>query len=409
MNQRSRSHHAAHVDSDRQLEVPEMELVHRGEPVLTATNAQLAELIRTLRDDGTFAYDSEFISERSYHPQLCLVQVASRSTLALIDPLAALGMMPFWELLADPSVTKIVHSGDSDIEPVVRHLGRPAASIFDTQIGAGFIGLPYPMSLKKLVQELTGAHLGRDLGFSNWQQRPLSPVQIRYAADDVRYLPAAHAKMLARLDALGHTRRAEEECAAACEIGRFGFNPQTHYLRVRGAAALSLRSQAVLKALTAWRDGAARRQDKPPRTFLKDEVMVELARDRPGSIADLATVRGLPKAIADQFGADIVAATATALSLPERDLPAPEPGLSATDKSRADALFAVLQRLCAESSLDQSLVTSRKGLDRFYRHVAYGIGETPALLQGWRRETVGELLKSFVQQQSAPATGSNSE
>jgi ribonuclease D len=399
MNQRSRSHHAAHLDNDRQLGVPEMDLVHRGEPVLLTTDEQLLRLIGTLRDDGSFAYDSEFISELSYHPRLCLVQVASRSTLALIDPLAALDITPFWELLADPSVTKIVHAGDSDIEPVVRHLGRAAANVFDTQIGAGFVGLPYPVSLKKLVFELTGVRLGRDLGFSNWQQRPLSPVQIRYAADDVRYLPAAHRKMLARLEALGHARRAEEECAAACAIGRFGFNPQTHYLRVRGGNVLSPRSQAVLKELTAWRDGAARRHDKPPRALLKDEMMVELARESPGSIAELSTVRSLPKAIVDGFGADIVAAAAKAHSLPNTALPVPEPELSATDKFRADALFAVLQCVCAGSLLDQSLVASRKELEEFHRHVAHGTGETPSLLQGWRREAVGEPLKSFLQGQ----------
>ena len=399
MNHRSRSHHAAHLDDEPQLDVPEMELVHRGEPVLVTTDEGLARLIGTLRDDGSFAYDSEFISELSYHPRLCLVQVASRSTLALIDPLAALDLTPFWELLADPAVTKIVHAGDSDIEPVVRHLGRAAANVFDTQIGAGFVGLPYPVSLKKLVAELTGVHLGRDLGFSNWQQRPLSPVQLRYAADDVRYLPAAHKAMLARLEALGHARHAEEECAAACEIGRFGFNEQTHYLRVRGGNLLSPRSQAVLKELTAWRDGAARRHDKPPRAFLKDEVMVELARERPGSIADLARVRSLPKAIADGFGADIVAAVARARSLPGSELPAPEPELGATDKFRADALYAVLQCVCAGSLLDQGLVASRKDLEKFYRHVALGTGEMPALLQGWRRDAVGELLTSFLQGQ----------
>jgi len=403
MNHRSRSHHAAHLDDGPQDDVPEMELVHRGEPALAATGEQLARLIETLRADGSFAYDSEFISELSYHPRLCLVQVASRRALALIDPLAGFDMTPFWELLADASVTKIVHAGESDIEPVVRHLGRPAANVFDTQIGAGFIGLPYPVSLKKLVYELTGVNLGRDLGFSNWQQRPLSPVQLRYAADDVRYLPAVHRGMLAQLETLGHAHRAEEECAATCEIGRFGFNPETHYLRVRGANLLSPPAQAVLRELTAWRDGAARHHDKPPRAFLKDEVMVELARERPGSVAGLAKVRSLPKAIAEAYGADIVAAAARAHALPRAELPIAEPEIGAADKFRADALFAVLQCLCAGSQLDQGLVASRRELERFYRHVAHGTGNPPALLQGWRREAVGNLLRSFLEGNSSLA------
>ena len=401
MNHRSRSHHAAHLENGTQDEVPEMDLVHRGEPELAATDEQLAQLLAKLRADGSFAYDSEFISELTYHPKLCLVQVASRSTLALIDPLAGLDMTPFWELLADPSVIKIVHAGESDIEPVVRHLGRAAANVFDTQIGAGFIGLPYPLSLKKVVFELTGATLGRDLGFSNWEQRPLSPVQLRYAADDVRYLPAAHQQMLARLDALGHVRGAEEECTAACEIGRFGFNPDTHYLRVRGANLLSTRDQAVLRELTVWRDGAARLHDKPPRAFLKDDAMVELARERPGSMDQLAKVRSLPKAIAAAFGTDIIAAGTRTISRVQS--PAAEPELGAADKFRADALFAVLQCLCAGSRLDQGLVANRKELEQFYRHIAHGSGEPPALLRGWRRQAVGDLLRSFLEGHSSLA------
>ena len=405
MNYRSRSHRAAHLDGGPQAEIPEMALVHRGEPGVAATAEQFARLIETLRADGSFAYDSEFITELTYHPRLCLVQVASPSTLALIDPLAGFDMTPFWELLADPGVTKIVHAGESDLEPVVRHLGRPAAGVFDTQIAAGFIGLPYPISLKKLVLELTGVDLGRDLGFSNWAQRPLSPMQIRYAADDVRYLLVAHRGIAARLDALGHTHQAAEECSAACKIDRFGFNRETQYLRVRGGNVLPPLGKAVLRELVIWRDGAARKHDKPPRSFLKDEVVVELAREQPNSVAELTKIRGLPKAVAEAFAADIVAACARARALPKTERPTAAPELSPADKARSNTLLEVLQSLCSGLKLDQSLVASRKELERFYRHVALGSGEQPpALLQGWRRQAVGETLKSFLGEHSDLAT-----
>ena len=396
MNYRLRNHRTAHQDNAPQGQIPEIELVHGGEPTVVTTSEQFARLIETLRADGLFAYDSEFITELSYHPRLCLVQVASPSTLALIDPLAGFDMTPFWELLADPAVTKIVHAGESDIEPVARLLGRPASNVFDTQIAAGFIGLPYPISLTKLVLEMTGVSLGRDLGFSNWAQRPLTPIQVRYAADDVRYLLAVHRDTVTRLEALGHTNQAEEECSAACDIGRFGFKAQTHYLRVRGGNLLPPLGKAVLRELTIWRDGAARLHDKPPRTLLKDEVMVELAREQPNSISALAKIRGLPKAIAEAFAADIVAAGARARALPKESRPTVEAELIAADKSRFDTLFEVLQCLCAGLKLDPALVASRKELERFYRHVALGTGEPPALLRGWRKETVGEPLKSFL-------------
>lgn len=396
MSYRDRSHRSAHLDDVPGDEIPEMPLVHRGGPAVVDTAGQFAALIETLRADGILAYDSEFITERSYHPRLCLVQVASPSMLALIDPLAGFDITPFWELLADAGVTKVVHAGESDIEPVVRHLRRPAANVFDTQIGAGLVGLPYPMSLKNLVLELTGVNLGRDLGFSDWAQRPLSPIQIRYAADDVRYLLAAHRKLCAELESHGRTDAAEEECSAACAPARFGFKPDTHYLRVRGGQLLPPLGKAVLRELTIWRDAAARLHDKPPRSLLKDEVMVDLARARPGSIAELARVRGLPRGVADAFSAEIVVACARASALPKAEWPTAESELGPADKLRSDTLFEVLQRLCAESKLDPGLVASRKELTKFYRHVALGVGESPALLQGWRKQAAGESLRTFL-------------
>ena len=279
-------------------------------------------------------------------------------------------------------------------------LRRPAANVFDTQICAGFIGLPYPVSLKKLVYELTGANLGRDLGFSNWQQRPLSPDQVRYAADDVRYLLAVHKEMRSRLEAVSHARWADEECASACESGRFDFNAKTQYLRVRGRNVLPPRAQAMLRELAAWRDGAARQHDKPPRAFLKDDVMVDLAREHPNSVAELAKSRNLPKAIVEAFGADIVAAVARGRALPDLELPEAEPECSATETFRADALFAVLQCICAGTQLDQGLVASRKDLAMLYQYVVHGKGIPPALLRGWRRESVGDPLKSFLEGRS---------
>src|SRR5947208_4519904 len=126
----------------------------------------------------------------TYHPKLCVIQVASAQRVALIDPLVDLDLAPFWELIADPSLEKIVHAGAQDIEPVMRHISKPCANIFDTQIAAGFAGMAYPVALSKLVQELIGVKLGKGLTFTHWDQRPLSAMQLRYAADDVRYLPA---------------------------------------------------------------------------------------------------------------------------------------------------------------------------------------------------------------------------
>ena len=248
---RARSHENAHAETDDASPDPHPRaphpLVTHAPPDLITTGRQLEELIEHLRSAGRFAYDSEFIGELTYFPKLCLIQTATAQRVALIDPLADLDLRPFWELIADGSVEKIVHAGQQDIEPVFRHIGKMARNVFDTQVSAGLAGLPYPLSLSKLVQELAGARLGKGLTFSHWDQRPLSAMQLRYASDDVRYLPRVRAELGARLDALGHDGWAAEECAALCDPVLYKFDPETSYQRVRGATSLQPRNLAVLR------------------------------------------------------------------------------------------------------------------------------------------------------------------
>jgi ribonuclease D len=226
-------------------------------------------------------------------------------------------------------------------------------------------------------------------------------VQLRYAADDVRYLPAAATELRKRLDALGHADWAQEECAAVCDPDLYRFDPETQFLRVRGASSLQPRNLAILRELTIWRDGASRAHDVPPRSFLKDEVLVDLARNPAKSIDKLARVRGLPRPVEHEYGVQIVEATNRAMTLPTINLPSTrefEP--TPADRFRADAVFATAQCLCAGLALDPALVASRQDVGEFYRFITVGgAGEKPRLLRGWRKEAVGDLLTEFLRGQ----------
>jgi ribonuclease D len=373
--------------------------VPQGSAALVTTDQALRELIDHLHSAGRFGYDSEFIGELTYVPKLCLIQVASPERIALIDPLADLDLDPFWELIADPSIEKIVHAGQQDLEPIVRHLGRAPANIFDTQIAAGFIGLPYPLSLSKLVIETAGVKIGKGLTFTHWDQRPLSAMQLRYAADDVRYLLLARERIGQRLDALGHAQWAAEECAAQCDPKLFTFNPAQQYLRVRGAGSLPPRNLAVLRALTIWRDTAARSSDAPPRAFLKDEILIELARNPVKSVEKLDRVRGLPRPVEAQYGDEIVELTGHALALPDTELPVmKDTEQSPQEKFRTDSLWAVTQCVCSGQSIDVAVVTNRQEINDFYQHLMQNPegGSPHRLLTGWRREALGESLSKLV-------------
>jgi ribonuclease D len=393
---RARQHESAHAEAHAAAhqKVPEHPMIPRGSAPLITTDAELRELMDHTREIGTFAYDSEFIGELTYHPKLCLIQIATAQRVALVDPLADVDLKPFWELLADASVRKIVHAGEQDVEPVVRHLKRGAQNIFDTQICAGFMGLPYPVSLTKLVQEMTGAKLGKGLTFTHWDQRPLSSSQLRYAVDDVRYLPLVHEEMLRRLDALDHTRWALEECQTLSDPSEFGFDPDAHFLRIRGANSLSPANLAVLRALTIWRDEHARRENVPPRTFLRDEVLLDLARTPVKTKEKFARVRGLPRPIEHELGDEIIARTAEALASPASSMPVPrDTEMAPLDRFRSDALWSAVEIICSGQSIDPALVTSRQEMSELYRRLT---SNQPVddlhLMKGWRREAIGEKL-----------------
>ena len=392
---RARSHESAHAEHDApQANIPAHPLIPRNSAELVATQDGLHALISELRSAGRFAYDSEFIGELTYRPKLCVIQVSSAQRVSLIDPLAGLDLSSFWELICDPSVEKIVHAGAQDVEPVIRHIGKEPANLFDTQIAAGFAGLSYPIALSKLVLEICGAKLGKGLTFTHWDQRPLSPMQLRYAADDVRYLPAVHDAIAQKLKSLGHTEWNREECAAMCDASQYSFNPDAQYLRIRGATSLNGNGLAVLRELTIWRDEAAREEDVPPRTMLRDEILLEMARHPIKSIDKLARVRGLPRPVEAKHGQRILDATLRALALPAAQMPAQnnhEP--SPSERFRAESLWAAAQAICAGQGIDPALATNRGEVVEFDRKISRGEAvDDTSIMRGWRRKALGEPL-----------------
>jgi ribonuclease D len=397
-SRRSASHDAAHSEEPvaHDEAAASNPLIPRGPVPLVSTRDDFAGLIDSLRAAGVFAYDSEFIGELTYIPKLCLIQVATASQISLIDPLAELDLTPFWELICDPAIKKIVHAGEQDVEPVVRHLNRRPANIFDTQIAAGFVRLAYPTSLSKLVAELTGARLGKGLTFTHWDQRPLSNQQLRYAADDVRYLPAAHAELAKRLADVGHTARADEEFETLCEPDRYQFDPETQYLRLRGATTLSPQGLAILRELNILRDAGAHEHNIPARSFMRDDVLVDMSRSPIKFVEKLAKVRGLPRPVEAEYGSRIVAATLKALAVPSDQLPDPrQPDATPSERFAADALYAVIQTLCIGHGIDPALVTSRQEVSDFHRHLSAGAEAPKRITTGWRKQLIADPVTNL--------------
>jgi ribonuclease D len=399
---RMRSHREAHAPGQDESPPPILEhpLVPANEPQLLATRNELDQLIRDLRAAGQFGYDSEFIGEHSYYPKLCVIQVATCQRVVLIDPLSSdVDLRRFWELLADASIEKVVHAGQQDLEPVVRLMNRAPQNIFDTQIAAAFAGFHYPSALGKLVKQLTGAVMGRALKFSQWDHRPLSAVQLQYAANDVRYLPLLRRLLGERLDALGNMKWAIEECASLSDPTLYQSSPASQRVRVRGVSTLRPRQLAVLHALTAWREGVAREFDLPPRTFLRDDVVFELARCPVSNVRDLDAVRGLPRHVESTYGEAIVGLTAAALRGPyPPKARGYDPEFDRDEhKPCIERIWREVQEACGARSIDPAIAASKSEIAQLvYDSVRGKPVQSTRLSSGWRHELLGAIVAPLM-------------
>lgn len=394
---RAKQHASAHEDEAHDPHAKhgvDHPLVCRKAGELITTPGQFAEFIEHLKAQKAFAYDTEFIGELTYHPRLCLIQAATTQRIGLIDPMAELDLTPFWLLLADASIVKIVHAGEQDIEPVFRLIGQRAQNIFDTQIAAGFVRLAYPVGLAKLVLEMLGAKLSKGLTFTHWDQRPLSNQQLRYAADDVRYLPALYEEISKRIAAAGHTAAAREEFDELCEPTRYQFDPANSFWRVRGSGGLMPANLAVLRALTVWRNEAAKQHDVPPRALMKDEILIDLSRHPIKDVEKLGKIKGLPRPIEQEHGAELVEVTAKALAEPPEKRPHSTPiEPSPSERFAAEAFYGAAMVICAGQGVDPALVASRQEVGDLFRRLT---DKKPTadlhLMQGWRRTLCGQYL-----------------
>lgn len=392
---RQRSHDEAHAEQQRAAPPPlliDHPRVPAGEPEVITTQPELDALLDTLRRAGEVAYDTEFIGEQSYFPHLCLIQVATPDTVALIDPFAGIELEGFWRLLADPAITTVVHAGVQDLEPIFRHAQRPVGEVFDTQIAAGFAGMDYPVSLAGLVDQLIGGALEQGPKFSRWDQRPLSSLQKAYAANDVRYLMLVRDRVAGLVEERGNTAALREELQTTAEQSPQLGPPPLEKLKARGVSNLSRRRRTVLHELVAWRDSAARRLDMPPRSVVPDETLVTLACDDPSDAAELHNVPGLPRPVKEQFTDELLDTLHRARSMPA--IPAPPRSRKPTpaQKERCDTLWQRVQQACDDRGIATAIACNRKEISGWALSPKRREELRERFTTGWRGDLLGPLM-----------------
>lgn len=273
----------------------------------------LVEFCTGLRGAAWLALDTEFIREQTYHPQLCLIQVASTDQIACIDPLALPSLEPLLAILYDPTVTKVLHAAYQDLEIFHGLRGAVPTPIFDTQLAAAALGYGNQVGYANLAQQMLGVELAKIHTRVNWRQRPLAPEWLAYAADDVRYLRDIYRQQWAMLTACGELEGLAEPFAALAEPARYQPQPQEAWRRIRDHQRLRGGSQqAVLQALAAWREEQAIRDDRPRRWILHDSPLLDMARYMPADLDSLAQIHGLPPATLRRHGRTLLTLIAAA-------------------------------------------------------------------------------------------------
>jgi ribonuclease D len=281
---------------------------------LSACCAELAK-------SAYFGFDTEFVGEDTYHPSLCLVQVATPDCLFLIDPLTTGPLDAFWQLVVDPARVVVVHAGREEVRLCRLWTGRTPGNLFDLQLAAGLAGLAYPLSHGALVHQVLGVQMAKGETLTEWRHRPLTVGQIRYAFDDVRYLLPVWQRLSNRLEELGRLDWAREEFARLA-VNAAPEEPATEkWRKLRGLGSLDRRRLAIVRALYNWREQTAARTNRPTRAIVRDDLILEIARRNPARERDLQVVRGLPRRDLDA----IIQTVAEARALPLPDCPGAKP------------------------------------------------------------------------------------
>ncbi len=365
-----------------------------GEPLIT-TAAELEVLVAHLRACGRFAFDTEFVSEETFEPVLCLVQVATRERLAAIDAMALRDLTSFWEVVIDPAIEVVMHAASEDLRICRFQTGKVPGRVFDVQIAAGLVGFGYPLSLGNLMAQTMRVVVAGGETRTDWRRRPLSASQLRYALDDVRYLLDLADLLSVQLAEWGRTSWAESEFAefVAAIQNRV---EEERWRRLPGLHQLSRRGLETARRLAEWRFEEARRTNRPLRQLLRDDLLVAIAKRQPATRRDLEALRDFNRPHLLSKCGEILSVIAAAQVVGPDELPEPAdrhdegPGLTMV----VSLLTAALAQCCAQHRVASGLVGAASDLKSLVRWHGQGQPEDqrPELALGWRREVCGAIL-----------------
>jgi len=362
---------------------------------------QFLNLCRRIRDAGLVAFDTEFVSEHTYRPELGLLQFGLRDQCETVDPYKVGDLTPWWEMMADRETTVVVHGGQAEIRFCLTLHGLRPHKLIDVQLAEGFCSGSYPVSYSSLVRNVLGKRLKGGETRTDWRKRPLSQKQLEYALEDVRYLLRVWDEQRKQLEERGRLEWVAEEFERMVTDIENDLNRDV-WPRLPGIAPLAPRELAVVRELAQWREQEADRTNRPPRRILRDDLLVELGRRQPRSKKDLLRTRDMNRPAYRKHAEQFLQCIDNALALPESECPEPPRKKSGRpridDRTLSQFLGLVLGHRCAELNLSKQIVATAEVLKQFVRwHINGRQGRPPRLADGWRAAVCGDLLTDILE------------
>ena len=352
----------------------------------------LDDAMQNAASQPLIAVDTEADSLHSYFDKVCLIQITAGENDYIVDPLADVDLKRFGEILADPTITKVLHGADYDLRIMNRDFGFTVANLIDTSICAQLLGYD-AFGLAALLEKHFGVKLNKVHQRADWSMRPLPPDMLEYAALDTHYLIGLAAKLREELEALGRWEWAVEEFARLESI-RFKENEDAEpWRKMKNLGNLDRRALAVLRGLHAWRDGLAREADKPPFKIIGNDSILEVSREKPESRDDLGKIKTVSRYHADRFGREILRIVRDAMKIDEADLPQKNEAKPwIRDKqldARVNRMKTARDRIAKELKIDPAMLAPR--------HVLIAIATSGSLdeagaMREWQKKVVGPAL-----------------
>jgi ribonuclease D len=366
---------------------------------LIEDDAGLARLLEANAGASAVAVDTEFMRRNTFYPQVALLQLCFDGRAWLIDPLAIEDTAPLARLMADPGITKVLHSPSEDLEVFGRWLGVQPQPLFDTQRAAALLGRDFGLGYRALVQQVCNVDLPKDETRSDWLQRPLSANQCEYAAQDVVYLLAVYRALREECEASGKLEWVLADGADAVRAQDAG--PGSYYPRIKSAWKLNQRQLGALAAICEWREQTARHRDKPRSWIIDDQACLQIARANPASAEQLRAQVELPPAAQRRYSDEILEVLDQQRAMGANELPPllPQP-LNARERERAKQLRQRARVIAEELGVAPEILLQGRDIEALLREAqGQDRGPDPAVpphWQGWRGELVIQPLRQLL-------------